>query len=67
MIGFNFERTMPKVENPLKEMNSPKEGMHEMEDLDYPIAKCVIVREKTGKFFDNPTIKGVKSWLILLM
>ena len=39
------------------------DGMGAIEDLDAPITKYVDVKEKIGKFSENPTIEGVKSWI----
>ena len=32
-------------------------------DLDAPIAKCVDINWKEGKFSDNPTIEGIALWI----
>ena len=32
-------------------------------DLDAPIAKCVDINQKAGKFSDNPTIEEIALWI----
>lgn len=63
MLDFNIEETLSKMESPLKEKATLIDGIRENKDLDSPIAKFVEVKERTGRFSENPTIEGVRSWI----
>lgn len=63
MLDFNIEKTLSRMESSLQEEVSLMNGIHEIKDLDSPIAKYVEFKERTGRFSENPTIEGVKSWI----
>ena len=63
MLDFNIEKALSNIESPLKGKASFMDGIREIKDLDSPIARFVDIKERTGRFSENPTIEGVKSWI----
>ncbi len=63
MLDFNMEKSLLKLESPLKERIFHIDGIHTVKDIDSPIAKHVEVRDRDGRFSDNPTVEGIRSWI----
>lgn len=63
MLDFNVEETLSKMESPLKEKVTLIDGIREINNLDSSIAKFIEVKERIGRFSENPTIEGVRSWI----
>ena len=63
MFDFKVDEIISKLDSPLLKKASEMEKETDANVLDYPIAKCVDIKIKEGKFADNPTISGVSSWI----
>lgn len=63
MTTFNFDETITKLDSPLLAQAEKMSKAGDSHELDKPITDYVSVPERKGKFSDNPTIKGVESWV----
>ena len=63
MLDFNIGETLSKMEFPLKEKVNLVDGIRAIKDLDSPIAKFVEFKEREGRFSEDPTVEGVRSWI----
>ncbi|SCW50984.1 Papain fold toxin 1, glutamine deamidase [Lachnospiraceae bacterium C10] len=63
MLDFNIDGILSAPDSPLSRKASLAEKIADAKTLDSPIAQHIDVQEKTGRFFENPSVEGVKSWI----